>query len=266
MSAPKEYVFASNNVDPERLRLAALASVHDPATERHLARIGLAGGMVCAEIGPGDGSIARYMAARVGPTGHVVALDINTRFVDSGAFPQIEIRTGDVTAGSLERDTYDVIHARFVLVHLREWRAALESIGRALKPGGWFLVEEPDFRTAFPAGQTEAAESIARVNEAVLAMYSTMGVDPSFGTRLPQILTNWGFCDVAFATDLPLDRGGSGIAAMMGMSISHLRSRLVSTGVVADLDVNAYVAAAQDENTWSTYYATVSAWGRKPPA
>jgi len=262
---PHEYVFDINQHDLERNRLIALQDVHDSTTRQLLQRIGLGSGMTCGEIGAGEGSIARYMATVVAPSGRVAALDINTRFLDAPALPQLEIRRGDIIADPLESNTYDVIHGRFVLLHVKDMRAALANLWQALKPGAVVFLEEPDFRTALPAaGDAEQSASIARVNVAVLSMYYSLGIDPALGARLPSLLLGLGCEEVEVTTDFPLAPGGSAIASMMGMSIRHLRGRLVETGVASDADIDAYLAATEDAQIWATYYATVSAWGKKP--
>ncbi len=37
------------------------------------------------------------------------------------------------------------MHTRLVLTHLPERERVLEKMAKAVKPGGWLLVEEPDF-------------------------------------------------------------------------------------------------------------------------
>jgi len=69
-----------------------------------MGKCGIASGWSCLEIGAGDGSVARWMAARVGPAGFVLATDIDPRFVleDSGANPaNMEVRVHDIVTDSL---------------------------------------------------------------------------------------------------------------------------------------------------------------------
>ena len=61
----------------EQQRLAGAEEIFDPATLRHLDSIGIAPGMRCLEIGGGAGSVARFMAERVGPTGWVLVTDLD---------------------------------------------------------------------------------------------------------------------------------------------------------------------------------------------
>jgi len=44
---------------------------------------------------------------------------------------------------------FDVVHVRFVLVHLPNPRAALERIASLVRPGGWLLIEEGSITNEF---------------------------------------------------------------------------------------------------------------------
>jgi 2-polyprenyl-3-methyl-5-hydroxy-6-metoxy-1,4-benzoquinol methylase len=50
-------------------RFGDLAAAFDPGTIRHLQDRGVATGWRCLEVGGGGGSIAAWLAARVGPAG-----------------------------------------------------------------------------------------------------------------------------------------------------------------------------------------------------
>src|SRR5262249_41196057 len=78
---PKRY-FATDSPDAfERRRLALLTEIADPITPRRLSDLGVGPGWRCLDVGAGDGSIARWLAARVGPEGRVVATDLEPRFL-----------------------------------------------------------------------------------------------------------------------------------------------------------------------------------------
>jgi tRNA A58 N-methylase Trm61 len=76
-------------------------------TIRHLETIGVAEGRRCLEVGAGSGSIAQWLSDRVGPTGKVVATDINLRFLNQINVPNVEIRRHDILKDELERNHYD---------------------------------------------------------------------------------------------------------------------------------------------------------------
>src|SRR4051794_23198942 len=82
------YVFAEES-DIERARLTGLEATFDPITTDVLARLGVGPGWRCAEVGAGGGSIVRWLADRVGPTGQVVATDIDIRYLATVDAPNV---------------------------------------------------------------------------------------------------------------------------------------------------------------------------------
>jgi predicted O-methyltransferase YrrM len=57
-------------------RLAALASMYDATTTRHLLARGVGRGWCCLEVGGANGSIASWLANHTAPNGRVVPTDI----------------------------------------------------------------------------------------------------------------------------------------------------------------------------------------------
>jgi tRNA A58 N-methylase Trm61 len=67
-SSPQSRYIARNSPDDfERERLAMLTQVADPISTRRLTELGVEPGWRCLEAGAGDGSVARWLADRVGP-------------------------------------------------------------------------------------------------------------------------------------------------------------------------------------------------------
>src|SRR5438128_259334 len=113
--------FAADTEDAfERERLGYLRQMCDPVTMRRLEALDVAEGWRCLEVGAGDGSVACWLAARVGPQGRVVATDINPRFLHNLAVPNLEVRHHHIVNDDLERAHYDLVHCRAVLGHLAQ--------------------------------------------------------------------------------------------------------------------------------------------------
>ena len=104
-------------------------------------------------MGAGAGSIAAWLCQRVGATGHVLATDLDTRFLDALDAPTLEVRRHDITTDALPEGAFDLIHIRAVLEHLPPpaRAAALGRMVAALKPGGWLLAESGDYVSWTPA-------------------------------------------------------------------------------------------------------------------
>jgi ubiquinone/menaquinone biosynthesis C-methylase UbiE len=131
-----KYLFDNAAEKEAFARMMALSALHDAASRRHIEERGIAPGWNCLEIGAGEGSIARE---RVGPSGQVLATDIDPRFIlnDLNSIPEnMEVRLHDITIDPLPENAFDLIHARLVLIWLQERLAVLDRLVRALRPGG----------------------------------------------------------------------------------------------------------------------------------
>jgi 2-polyprenyl-3-methyl-5-hydroxy-6-metoxy-1,4-benzoquinol methylase len=142
---PRKTYFAKDSPDAfERERLALLTQVADPITTRRLTDLGVGPGWRCLDVGAGDGSVARWLAGRVGPEGRVVATDLNPCFLVGHGLPNLKVRRHNILEDELEAAHYDLAHCRCVLPHLPNPLRGLRRLIDAVRPGGWLLVEEID--------------------------------------------------------------------------------------------------------------------------
>ena len=70
------YLF-DNAAPPAGERVTSLEHCYDKATIANLEALGVGEAWQCLEVGGGNGSVAHWLADRIGPTGKVVATDIN---------------------------------------------------------------------------------------------------------------------------------------------------------------------------------------------
>jgi SAM-dependent methyltransferase len=251
-----KYVFVSD----DRARIQAAEELLDPGTRLILERLGLRAGWQCLEVGAGGGSIAAWLAERVGAGGRVVATDLDVRsLVD---LPGVEARQHDITRDPLEESAFDVVHARLVLEHLPARAAALQRLVRAVRPGGWLMLESVDYISAVPVSELGSAEH-ARSQAVRLAEFKHSGVDFEFGRRLPSVLIGAGLEDVDNEGRAWLMRGGSPGARWFKLSMEHLRARLVGPGKLTDREVDRMLELFDDPE-WSAMSPIImAAWGRR---
>jgi ubiquinone/menaquinone biosynthesis C-methylase UbiE len=93
-------------------RFDALSATFDPGTFRHLQDRGVGPGWHCLEVGGGSGSVATWLANRVGTSGRVIVTDIDTRFLDSLKVPNLEVRRHNIATDPLPEASFDLVHAR----------------------------------------------------------------------------------------------------------------------------------------------------------
>ena len=113
-----------------------------------------------------------------------------------------------------------------------------EKIIEALRPGGWLVLEEPDFSVArVVTGPKGLGRSVQRVNEAIQHMFSKAGLDPAFGVKLPCLLQELGLVNLAVENHTPLVQGGSPMATIMKLSAYQLAERYLATGRLTKTDL-----------------------------
>jgi SAM-dependent methyltransferase len=134
-----------NSTDDEAARLGKLQGLHDEATVRRLRALGVGAGWRCLELGAGAGSVARWMADEVGPTGRVTAVDRDASQLQAlREMSHVSVMEDDLTTMSFPDASFDVIHSRSVLMHIDEADAVVAMLIPALRPGGVVLFEEAD--------------------------------------------------------------------------------------------------------------------------
>lgn len=247
-----------------RQRLALLESELDPATRRRIIDAGIGPGAHCLEIGAGGGSIARWLCQTVGPTGRVVATDIDPGLVASDAPPGLEILQHDLTRDPLPAGAFDLVHARWLLHHLPDIDDAIERLSAALKPGGLLLVEEPDFYPVH-AGHAGSPPLYARFMDALTrAVVATTGRDCYWARGLPSLLIRHGLQDVQAAAEVAVLRGGGPLARFYQLSGRQARPRVLDGAYMPAADYDAALALLDDPELWAFGACTVAAWGRCP--
>jgi SAM-dependent methyltransferase len=259
--------FAADSPDAfERERLALLTQVADPITITRLSSLGVGPGWRCLEVGAGDGSVARWLAGRVGPTGHVVATDLNPHFLLRLGLPHVEVRRHNILEDKLEVAHYDLVHCRCVLQHLRDpWRA-LRRMVSAVRTGGWLVVEEMDagsFGAADP-GHPRAASFDRRVRALYAALQAVGPVDPDYGRRLPALVEGLGVREFGQDSVALTGRGGGPTARLARMCDALLRSRFVAAGELTETDFDELDRAYDDPSFSFVGFTVFGAWGRRP--
>ncbi|PTB22429.1 SAM-dependent methyltransferase [Trinickia symbiotica] len=175
------------------------------------------------DVGCGAGASSLALAARVGPGGQVLGVDISEPLIGRAralAPPDTPVlfQVADVSSAELPEGAFDILFSRFGVMFFDDPTAAFAHMRRALRPGG---------RVAFVCWRGMAENDWVR-----LPMGAIKGILPpsappaaeapgpfSFGDRgrVSRILTAAGFTDIAIApfdASVPFGEGGTRDAAI----------------------------------------------------
>jgi SAM-dependent methyltransferase len=242
----------------ERRRLELLEQCLDPTTIPGLDAIGVESGWHCLEVGGGGGSVTRMLCERVGPSGRVAAVDLDTRFLEEIGSENLDIHRQDVVAAGLPGSGYDLIHARMLLIHLPTREKFLEELVAALRPGGWLLVEELD---VFPI-QTLAEGLYGEVWKAIIAAFDAGNMATAWSRALPVLFDQIGLEGVEPICHVPVYRGGTPYAEVTTASITQMRPLILAAGAT-EAQLDEFAGLLEDRTQWFHHFAVYSVRGRR---
>ena len=259
MTGDTRYFASGWDFAEERARLRMLEEIYDPATTRRLSNIGVTDGWRCLELGAGAGSIARWLAERVGPAGQVVAADIDTRFLQDLDLSNVEVRRLDIRTTDLENERYDLVHCRALLIHLTDTERVGRRMVAALRAGGWLLAEEPDLtaRVAVTRDHPDAETFDSFVRR------TTEWYDSRFGRSLPLLLDRLGLADCGHEVTSSIVRGGEPRARLYVETRRRLRDSYFAEGVISQAEYERFERALHDPGFAFLDCLFVAAWGRR---
>lgn len=243
----------------EQERLEVLERVHDPATHRRIEALGIRDGWRCLEVGAGRGSVARWLAASVAPTGSVVATDLDIDFIEALDEPGLEVLRHDVLADEFPEGAFDLIHARFVLMHIPERRLAIARMIRWLAPGGWLVCEEPDWCVALASPDAVMRRTFMAYQEALPTM------DFACGRALASELQDAGLADVCVDGELDVAcGGGSDVGRFHHLSMLALQEPVLASGALTQAELDEAIERVREPDVISYGFLVMGARGRRP--
>jgi SAM-dependent methyltransferase len=241
-------------------RFRALSATFDEWTHRRIELLGITDGWVCWEVGAGGPTVPAWLAAKVAPSGRVVATDLDVSWMPADA--PFDVQRRDVAVDDAPVGSFDLIHARLVLTHVPDRQEAMRRMAAALRPGGWLVVEDFDVSVqpqACPDAANAEEDRANRIREGFVELLLRRDVDLSLGRTLRRRLLGLGLTDVGAEAYAPL-----AVPATRHLEIANtlqVRDGLLALGLGADVDahLDALVAGRIDVAT----PPLVTAWGRR---
>jgi SAM-dependent methyltransferase len=201
----------------------------------------------------------------VGPTGYVLATDLDVGWMSTDMPASVEVRRHDVATDEPPDPEFDLVHARLVLVHVPQRDEALRRMVAALRPGGLLLIEDFDVNLqplACVDARREVEHRANRVRAGFLELLAQRGADLAYGRALPRLLRAAGLTDVAADAFAPVALPAA--AALEIANVRQVEAALISQSRASADEVDAHLRAVADGELDIATPPLVSAWGRRP--
>jgi len=185
-------------IEPDRLDAYEQMFRWRPEMEPLLTPAALAAGQVVLDYGCGPGWLAIEIAGRVGPSGHVHAVDLNAEFLAraernaaaAGLRDRVTFHRSHDERVPLGDRLFDRAVTKNVLEYVTDLDDTLRELRRVLRPGGLLHVIDSDW--GMLAVEPLDAQRIGELFAAASIAYRT----PLIGRKLYGALRRAGFADV----------------------------------------------------------------------
>jgi SAM-dependent methyltransferase len=242
----------------ERIDFGALA--YDDITMARLRALGAGPGWRCLDVGAGTGTVSRRLLDEAGVAG-VLAVDRDVRFLTERPVPGLDVLEADITAADLAPGRFQLVHARFVLMHLPEYDRLIASLAERVAPGGVLVLSDAvDLTSGQPPGTPYSAVMRAMWQ----GLRASIGTDVSWVPSYPQLLRAAGLRPVAAEIHVPPLLAGSPISRFWADTWERSRTAMLATGLVDDAAIDTAIRYLDSDDCAALSAGMLTVWGRKP--
>lgn len=253
----------------ERLRIQSEALEFDAGVM--LDRIGVAPGWRCLDLGCGPGGIVELLSRRVGPRGRVTGLDSDAVFLEHArglargrALGNVEYLQGDAYRTQLPRESFDLVHMRFVASTAGKPEALIAEAVALARPGGFVALQEPDIANLKCYPPHPAWDRLARLCEQV---FERVGGDVRLAQRLYALARDAGLENVQYRPIIAGFRSCDPMVDFLPATIESLRGAIARDRLIDEEGLNTALAACRrhlaQPDTVFTFPTVAQVWGSR---
>jgi ubiquinone/menaquinone biosynthesis C-methylase UbiE len=274
MAPDPNAVYALGSSEGERARLQRQSDELAPLSTALLDRVGLRHGDSVIDVGCGPRGVIELMAERVLPGGRIVGLDSDGAHVEMASalatqrgWDGVEIIRADARDTGLPEGSFDLVHARLVMVTVPEPVPVLAEMVRLARPGGWVAGIEADMEIAICYPPHPAFDRLCELFEAA---FSRDGANSLVGRRLGDLYRRAGLQDVTVEAKAPIYDLGHSRRSIRADLVRAMHPQMVELGLATQAELDQLDREARehfaDPDTLVMPGLLFMAWGRKPLA
>jgi SAM-dependent methyltransferase len=256
----------------ESARLQRQAQELRPFSGELLDRVGIGPGQAALDLGCGPAGIIELLSERVAPGGRVVGLDADPVHVAMArqlaaerGLSRVEIVEADARHTGLPSCSFDVVHARTLLVTVPHPQEVVTEMVRLARPGGWIASLEPDVEHSLCYPPHPAWTRMVEIFRAAFPRY---GADLFIGRRLTELYSTAGLADIGVEARAGVYRAADSRRTVLVDLVRSLRPAILTLAIsdeheLAELD-RTVREHLDDPRTLVIPHLSILAWGRKP--
>jgi len=260
----RDYLLAHQPSELERLQLQS--RVWEPAGRQLLSKLDGGSGGRALDVGCGALGWLRILSEWVGHSGRVVGgdvdeslLDAARSFLDAEGISNVELVVDDLFESKLEPQSFDLVHARYLIAPLGRGSEQVAAHRRLVKPGGALVLEEWDLGSwHFNPPAPGAERLIGLLSE----IFAELGGEA--GRGLPELLREIGIEEPEIdAHVVALSPGHPYLRLPLQFSVA-LESRLLQRLSADELDSLRREVESElaEPRRWGTTFTLIQCWGR----
>jgi ubiquinone/menaquinone biosynthesis C-methylase UbiE len=265
-----DYVLGASTI--ERERLLKQCDLFRPEAAQMLDQIGVGRDWWTIDVGCGPLGILDLLAERTGAGAEVIGLERDPNMLEFGhelmaerKLDSVRLIQGDARQTGMPASSFDLAHARLLLVNVPEPESVVAELARIARPGGWVASEEVDWISWVCDPIHPAWTRLIDINADI---WRKRGMDVNVGRRLPRMLKNAGLTDIQWRAQAPVFRHTDSYQYLL-LAFSEINhEEMIKSGYTTEAEYNeltsslrAHLEDAGTFVTWSLFYQV---WGRKP--
>ena len=175
------------------------------------------------------------------------------------------MRRHDIVRDPAPAETFVLVHARLVLVHLEDRADALQVMIDVLRPGGWLVLEDADPALqplACPDERGPAEELANRVRSVIRTLMAERGADLMYGRTLPRLLREAALTQVSAEAYFPI--AAPACSVLEAATVRHVREQLFTGGLATSDEIELHLDDLVRGKLDLMLAPMITAWGRKP--
>jgi len=179
----------------------------------------------------------------------------------------VEVLQGDARATGMPSCSYDLVHARTLLVNITEPAGVVAEMVRLTRPGGWVVTLEPELAVSVCDPPHPAWD---RLLELSISVREQDGTDPFIGRRLPGLFRQEGLTGIGAEAAADIYPPGHSRRTIRMDLVRSMRPRILERKLADERELDELDRAARehlgDPDTLVLPHLLFLAWGRKPLA